>query len=152
MSLKQDADSELYKGFEISIQRLSGPESEWILPDEDVSTASLAKRVAGGVTTVFSQAILAELRMRTRFRLCELTAKAISYKWTNAHLPENIEDFTTSEERTDPLGGRFVFRKEKDGTWFKIVRTGNDALGEVRLGAFTPTPVQGSTPAETPHA
>jgi hypothetical protein len=153
MSLKQDAGAEIYRQFESVIQRLSGPESGWVVPapDEDSSTASLAKKVADTVIPATSQSVVAELKIRTRFRLCRLTAKAISYKWTNGHLPTSITDFTTPEERIDPSGGQFVYRKEKDGSWFKILRIGNDALGEINAAATPASPPAGSTAVPTPR-
>jgi len=135
----QDAAGQIYQTYDQVIDLLSGPESNWLqvsrLEKDPDSKSSLATKLASAVLPVIAPSVTAELRQRTKYRLCLLNAKAIEYRWNHAELPTSIEEFTTREERTDPSGGRFLFAKE--GNWFRIKRVGGDALGEL---ALSPTP------------
>jgi hypothetical protein len=118
---------------------LTGPESAWLgfkdvddkLQSEAPNT-SLSNRLAALILPTMSGAVLAEAKDRTRARLAYLTCRAIEYRWLNGKLPDRIEEFSTLAERRDPIAGiNFNYRKE--GIWFVITRSSNDAVGSVSL-------------------
>lgn len=138
-ALQTEANRQLDAYYDSIAAVLQGPESGWIRfaepPDAsktDETSSGLAKRLAEVIRPSMSRVLVREAQDRTLMRLAYLTARAIEYRWHMGRLPRSIEAYTTPSERLDPTSGRaFVLKRE--GQWFRIVREGKDALGEVGM-------------------
>lgn len=122
-----------------AIATMNGPESGWLsvgAPPEarsnEGSQKKLADQLASAVLPDLSSVAVREAQDRTRMRLAFLSAKAVEYRWVHGRLPDNIEEFASESERTDPSSGH-AFRYRLDGPWFKITRENKDAMGSVGM-------------------